>query len=245
MLETFLLVVLLAACFGWANFKNQQNNINKSSEPIRPVGLKIELIVHHSYSPIAKEAVLARFKNGQVISDLAEYWDQKLGKNRFEVMNEFLQKGLIMPMPNELKLENVFSLAQLKEMCKNYNLKVSGRKNELAQRLFSTSKKAMEELASGIHLMCLTESGNELVNKYYERLAEEYLECRAHILEHLNDGNLTDAIRVSHIYKSNMLWPSGFDEDFDINFLSGVLSSPLGNKDERFEAALMHLLPKS
>lgn len=240
-----LLFIALIAYFSWIYFKKTNQDSSETDVTINPVSLKMELIINYTYSAKAKDALLARFKNGQVILDLAEYWDQKLGANRLDIMNEFLQKGLIMPMPNGAKLESVFSLIELKAMCQEYGLKISGKKIELAERLFSANQKTMEELVSEIKLMCLTKAGSDLVNKYYEKQTAEYSQFKTQILEHLNDGNLTDAIRVSHLYKSNMLWPNGFDEGFDMDFLSGALSSPLGNKDERFEAALIHLLPKS
>ena len=208
------------------------------------VHFAMELVVRNVYSPKAKDALLARFKNGQIISDIAEYWDEKLGESRVEVVNNFLEEGLIEPMKNENKLDFVYSLAQLKDMCKNLNLKVSGRKIEVAERLLLADRRRVEALVADLEIMCLTKAGAEIVLSFFRRQAEEYEFARTEIMQHLEDGNLTDSIEVSLRYKSNMLWPSGSNERFDLNFLSGVLASRLGNKEERFQAALLHLLPK-
>lgn len=216
----------------------------EESKPF-PVRLTMELVVNHSYSVKAKDNLLSRFERGQDVADLPEYWDDKLGEDRLQVMKQFQRDGLIEPMPLAEKLEYVFNLVELKPMCKARGLKVSGRKVELANRLAEADASGMQQLVGSKNMMWLTLAGKAVVMDYYAGEIADYKAAEAKILEHLSDGNLTDAIAVSHRYKSNMLWPSGSDEDFDMNVLSGILSSPLGNRDERFLAALMFLLPQS
>jgi hypothetical protein len=207
--------------------------------------LTMSVVSNIRSSPKAKDALLARFQRGQDVDDLADWWDKKLDEDRFVVVDDYYQTGLVEPMPLAEKLEWELNLAQLKPLCKARGLKVSGRKTELARRLCEADDQGMAELVGNKRIMRLTPSGQGKVMAYYEQENAEYKLAEREILAHLNDGNLTDAIAVSHKYKSNMLWPSGGDEDFDINALSGILSSPLGNDEERFLAALMYLLPEN
>lgn len=209
------------------------------------ITLTMEVFSNIRYSPKAGDALLARFERGQDIDDLADWWDKKLDEDRFAVVDGYYHDGLIEMMPSAEKLELVFNLVELKPMCKARGLKVSGKKIELAQRLVEADQPGMVQLIGNRNLMWLTPSGKVGVMEYYMREIAEYQVAEKEILEHLIDGNMTDAIMASHRYKANMLWPSGGDEDFDMNVLSGILSSPLGTRNERFLAALMFLLPES
>lgn len=237
----------LVGCILWVYFYNKNKSIaslNEANERPGSSFVKLELTVNYYYSPAAKDAVLAKFEGGLVISELPEYWDQKLGESRMELIKDFENKGLITLMPDVDKLECIFSLTELKDMCRANGLKVSGKKIELSKRLFENDRPSMSDLVKDSQLMGLTERGYVLVNQYREKRKADYQAARDKILIHLSDGNMTDAIKTSHEYKSKQVWGNGYDEKFDMDFLSGVLHSKLGNKEEKFEAALIHLVPK-
>ncbi|MEW6314739.1 MAG: SAP domain-containing protein [Pseudomonadota bacterium] len=234
--------------FLWWVFAKSGHREVSSQRPgslLSPIKLTMEMVIRHSYSPKAEDNLLSRFEKGWDVSDIAEYWDDKLGESRLAMVERFQRDGLIEPMPLPEKLRIVFNLAELKPMCKERGLKVSGKKMELAKRLTEADSSGMLGVVGGKKIMWLTPAGKSRMMEYYAREADEYETAQDKILGHLRDGNLTDAIAVSRQYKSNMLWPSGCSEEFDMNVLSGILASPLGGRDERFLAALMHLLPES
>jgi len=99
-------------------------------------------------------------------------WTAALGENAKEALRRFVDTGLLAPCPVQEALSFAFSSAQLQQMLRERGLKVSGRKDELSERLYRADSAAMEEAVAKMNLLKCSESGQQLASEFLVRRDE-------------------------------------------------------------------------
>lgn len=96
----------------------------------------------------------------------ADQWTGALGETESEAIRRFIGAGLLTPCTLSERLACRFSSAELKRMLGERHLKVSGRKEEMAERLSNADPLAMERAVVGAIFMRCYERGLHLANAF-------------------------------------------------------------------------------
>lgn len=92
-------------------------------------------------------------------------WRRALGEAPSAAIYRFLKLVFITEAPLIVRLEAQYTADELKELCRQYDLPTSGRKGELATRLFQTNDPIIYSDIT-IEMYQCTDKGRELVEKY-------------------------------------------------------------------------------
>lgn len=111
-----------------------------------------------------KTAFIIQYTDGKEATGYPTKLTRLLGRDPKRLVNAAIKDGLMEPAPIAAKLE-AMTAADLKKVLRKEGLKVSGTKAELAQRIINGS--LVDELRKIPKLYQLSDSGKELVKKYY------------------------------------------------------------------------------
>jgi len=103
-----------------------------------------------------------------------DQWSGALGEDGSAAIQRFVEAGLLVDSALSVseRLALKFSSLQLKRMLRERGLKVSGRKDEMAERLCMASAAEMEKAAAGMNLLTCSESGQQLASGFLTRSDE-------------------------------------------------------------------------
>jgi hypothetical protein len=82
-----------------------------------------------------------------------------LGEHPKKAIKRFLDEGILIEADLPKLLNYKFIISQLKTMCKDKKLPVSGKKAELISRLIQADEKGMLQEVEGLKLLCCSEIG--------------------------------------------------------------------------------------
>jgi hypothetical protein len=131
-------------------------------------------------------------------------WKAALGESEKEALRRLVKAGHLTPCPLPERLANCFSAAQLKQMLRDRQLKLSGRKEEMAERLCNADEAAMEKAVAGMVLLRCSDTGQQLANQFIARQEE----MRRKALEALMQRNFKLAISVVSLFNDELGFPS-------------------------------------
>ena len=91
--------------------------------------------------------LLSKFLNSNSIDEFAkaDYWNNALGENAKQIIKRFLDEGLLLPGGLDSQLDYKFKATELKIMLKQRGLIMSGRKDELINRLINADPENMKK----------------------------------------------------------------------------------------------------
>ncbi len=150
---------------------------------------------------------------------------------------------------------------ELKDMLRQRGLPVSGRKDEMVQRLVDADPDGMKKIAAGSKVFVCTQKGKELAEQY---LAIEEKKCEIveqKLLEYIRERDFKNACLTVAAYEAEQVFPRGMGIDWEhphpereIELLNTIFNSKpkimakLGNEkleDLRIGAAMMLLWGKN
>ncbi len=114
--------------------------------------------------------LLGKFVKPRDISQVLtwQYLRESLKENSKDAINRFIQEGALEKCELDEILNCAFTADQLKKMSREKGLKPTGSKSDLIERLISSDRKKMEEVASKLMIMKCTHKAAEFVSKYEE-----------------------------------------------------------------------------
>ena len=130
-------------------------------------------------------------------------WKVALGESEHEAIRRFVSGGLLVSCPLAEKIAYAFSVTCLKEMLRERGLKLSGRKDEKVQRLYSADPRGMETVLAGVELLKCSETGRLLADEFFDRKAR--MERAA--LESLQGGKCEAAVHEVCDFKDALGFP--------------------------------------
>jgi hypothetical protein len=131
-------------------------------------------------------------------------WNVALGESQNDAIRRFASAGLLIPSPLAEKLACSFLAAHIKEMLRERGLKLSGSKNEMAERLCYADPRGIENALASIESFKCSETGRQLAEEFLER---EQRMKRA-LLEYLQKGDCEAAVREVCNYKDALGFPT-------------------------------------
>jgi hypothetical protein len=97
----------------------------------------------------------------------------------------------------------MFSLVQLKQMARDRQLKLSGRKDQIAERLCGADPAGMGKAVAEIALLRCSEAGRQLANQFLARQED----VRRNAMEALRQRNLELAVSVVSSFNDELGFP--------------------------------------
>jgi hypothetical protein len=119
-------------------------------------------------------------------------WKVALGEDAAEALRRFVGAGLLVPCSLPVKLASKFSSVQLKGMLKQRGLKLSGRKDEMIERLCEGDRVKMERAVADLYLLTCSDAGRQLADEFVGRRDKMHLAAFAA----LRDRNIVLACQV-------------------------------------------------
>lgn len=168
-------------------------------------------------SSAAHLLLLTKFRNGDSPTRYrdAKYWEDVLNEKPLKAIEQFLEDGVLEPAGLRELVDYKFKVSDLKLMIKERGLKVSGRKEELVQRIIDNDPKAMREATKELELHRCTAEGMKLVEHY---LGEEKTKREAGeqtVLNLLARREFSKAVRVVAQYEASQVFPRGLGTDWN------------------------------
>jgi SAP domain len=124
--------------------------------------------------------LLSRFLKPRSADNVPDNWKPMFGESPQLTVERFIKNGLLVPLSLKAKVDYCNTVTDLKELLKERGLKVSGKKQELVERLVTADKVGMLNLHSA--------------------KAEEFIECsseiRPRILQYVaaKEGEFNEAV---------------------------------------------------
>ncbi len=112
--------------------------------------------------------LLSKFLEPQALENFAksERWEEALKESSQNAIERFLSDGMIAEADLSERLRYKFKVSELKSILKKYNLPVSGRKDDLVERLVQTDSQGMNELVADFNVYRCTEQGRKIAEQY-------------------------------------------------------------------------------
>lgn len=234
--------------FGW--FKKQENTKLDAKSP--------EASPSDWTQSEAHLLLLSKFRNGDdpVSYSERDYWDNALGEPATSAITRFVQARALQEGTLGQKLDRVFRATELKKLLKARNLKLSGKKAELIQRLLEADESGMARETAAYQLLSCTASGLHLTDAHLKRCDECRRAVEGVIWEALQRRDFNNAVAALVQYESrqvfargiNIHWTSPDDARPEVlqhifrrtpQLLSGLADDKI--EDLRMAAAMDHL----
>lgn len=187
----------------------------------------------------------------------AEHWKTVLNESPKKAIKGFVKDGMLEPAELPELMEFKFKVSELKNMLKKRQLKVSGRKADLIERLIENDAPGMKKATNDISVFKCSEVGKILANDYLSQAKEEREKAEKEVLNLLKERSFKKSVEVVAGYEASQVFPRGLGIDWDsysgesnVDVLNTIFGKPpsilkdvhdMRLESLRFAAAMMHL----
>jgi len=208
-------------------------------------------------TPDARLLLLSKFLQPQLVSDFAksDEWKQMLGQDPAEVIQQLATEAMLTEPNVHDCLAFRFKVSDLKQMLKERSLSVSGRKDELIERLINADPEAMTQEGIGTGLLQCSDVGRGLAEQYVHDQQQKRKKAERYVFEQLSKRNLIKASRTVAEFKDSQMFPRGVTKEsgsmsdqiemltFIFQTKPKILAAVTNNTLEMLQvaAAMMHL----
>ncbi|MDD4651232.1 MAG: SAP domain-containing protein [Methanothrix sp.] len=143
-------------------------------------------------------------------------WETVLKEPPKKALDRFLDEGLIRPSGLHGKLDHEFKLPALKTLLKDRTLKVSGKKEDLIERLIELDAPGMEKLVKGQLVFECTERGLERSKSYLDEEKKKKTAVEMQVFQALQNHEFDKACQIANSYHKQEVFSSeiGCDSTF-------------------------------
>jgi len=152
---------------------------------------------------------------------------QTLGESTEDAIERFVRNGVLVPATLEESLSAVLQVAELKKLLKERNVKQSGSKSELVEKLVEADRNGAEKLFKKHRVMKCSESALTMLNERKSMQTQELEFAQRQSFEFLKNGKPKGAYKsYAEYYKKYSTFPYK-DGSFSVHELQFILvSSP-------------------
>jgi hypothetical protein len=171
--------------------------------------------------------LLSKFLKGDSPTsyDNAGYWEAVLKEKPAKVIQQFVVDEMLEPADLRERVDYRYRAVDLKPFLKERGLKVSGRKEELIQRLIDHDSSGMVDATHGVNLYRCTGEGARLAQNYLEGEKEKRRIVEQQVLGLLKQEEFSRAIRVVEQYEATQVFQRGLGIDWNnVNGSSDIKS---------------------
>jgi hypothetical protein len=148
-----------------------------------------------------------------------ENWSTALGRPLKNTINDFVKRGLITEANSKQKLLFSLRISDMKDLLRTNNLKLSGNKEELAERIMEKLPAECEKMvASKSDIFICTEKGRNIAQEHKTKIEMKRKEAEEKVKDFLKENKVKEAAdTVNQFYfslpgpmiPSGGLWPGG------------------------------------
>ena len=125
-----------------------------------------------------------------------------------------------------------YKVNELKAMLKQRGLPMSGRKDNMIQRLVQTDTNGMRKAVAGLTLLKCTQRGHEIAEQYLVAEKEKRAKVERQVIEYLTKRRFKEASLTVAAYETEQVFPRGMGIDWkrhnpnrDIEMLNTIFGS--------------------
>ena len=137
-----------------------------------------------------------------------------LRENPLKAIARFLNEGVLELADLPELVDYSYKVSDLKNMLQKRELKISGRKVELIQRIIANDPEEMARLTKDLKLYRCTPEGIELAECYLENEKSKRVDAERESLYFLEKRDFTKAVRVMIGYEASQVFPRGIGIDW-------------------------------
>lgn len=195
--------------------------------------------------------LLSRFLNPHSLKDFTkdDGWETVLKESPKKALDRFIDEGFIQPSGLRGKLDYRFKLQELKDMLKERNIKTSGKKDVLIERLIEADASGTERFVQDLEIFECTKIGRERSKIYLDGEKEKRMIIEQQVFQALQNAELDKACKIANSYHQQEVFSTGIDcNPVFIKEIFSVRPKILKNvKDHQLRtlrviAGMMHLL---
>lgn len=207
--------------------------------------------------------LLSKFLHPRMADDFVESdnWRTVLEENPKQAIKRFLDEGVLAQANLYAQLDYKFKATELKGMLKKRALAVSGRKDDLIQRLVQADPEGMKQAVAGLTVLLCSERDRETAEQYVVSEKAKRSNVEQQIMGCLRQRKFKEASVIVASYEVEQIFPRGIGIDWKhhdpareiamLNTIFGskpkILAKPGNDKleDLRLGAAMMALWGKN
>jgi hypothetical protein len=183
--------------------------------------------------------LLSKFIDANCFEDFAKNdywkncWNNILREPSKQAIKRFADEGMLMTTTdlNDL-LSYKYKVTELKDILKQRNLPVSGRKDEKIQRLAQADANGMRKAVAELALLKCTQRGQEIAQQYLVVEKEKRSNVEKQVIEYLTKRRFKEASLTVAAYENEQVFSRGISVDWehynpnhDIEVLNTVFNS--------------------
>lgn len=161
----------------------------------------------------------------------AAYWDVPLGEPADTAVQRFIALNWLIPVSLVAKLGSRFSASDLKPLLKERGLRVSGRKDELIERLIATDKAGMTALVAELNVYECSPEARVRAEQYKLEQAEKRAKTEDGVFKQLSAHDFFGASQAVAAFEATQVFSRGIG----INWSKHDASRDIGQLKMIFE----------
>jgi hypothetical protein len=170
--------------------------------------------------------LLTHFIQSGAIPDYehSEYWENVLKESPSKALNRFVNEGIIELAGLHKRIDYRFKVSELRSILKDLDLKLTGRKEELIERLVEHNGQEMRKATRDIAVYTCTKEGIQLAQDYLSTEKARRAKAEDDIHQHLEKRELSEAMHVVYDYEKASVFPRGLNIDWDSKDISDEIT---------------------
>lgn len=171
--------------------------------------LQIKLKTH----PEAKNLLLTKFLWPNTLEHYKNdsNWEAVLGEKPENTINNFLHEGLIIEGKLFDQINGNLTIFDLKNRLRNENLKLTGTKPELINRLLDKNSDLLAKEFAEMKMLICSRKGANLANQFKKELKDRLIMLEIDVLDLLKCKEFIYAIQRICDYEINQVFPRGLN----------------------------------
>jgi SAP domain len=164
-----------------------------------------------------------------------EYWGRILGESPQKAIKRFVEEEILVRPSLDFLVSYKYKVTELKGMLRQQGMPISGKKDELANRIIQVDEEAMENLVSETELLVCTQLGREIAEQYKASENEKRSNVEKQIFDYLTQRMLGEASLLAGSYIDGLMETHGLGKSWkrpSPEFEAGVLKIIFNNKPE-------------
>ncbi|MCG3142237.1 MAG: hypothetical protein HDKAJFGB_03645 [Anaerolineae bacterium] len=150
---------------------------------------------------------------------------QTIGEDTEFAIDRFIRDGALIPSTIEETLECIFQVAQLKKLLQERNLKLSGSKSELVERLVLSDRSGMEKIARKGRVMKCSATALELLSEHEQKKQLALDSAKKQSFNALKSNDPKNAYKIYANYQKAYVTPAFESNSYQVEELMNILKS--------------------
>lgn len=141
-------------------------------------------------------------------------WNEALKENSLSAIQRFVKEGYLVRPSLDVLMNYKLIIPELKKLCADRGLPVSGKKADLIKRLITADEPGMQRELSNVEVVMCSEKGKLLAQSYLEMRKQEKEEAENLVIDCFRKKDFVQAAKVVAKYETNQIFVRGLGVDW-------------------------------